>query len=126
MNRFTAVGASVAAVNQLTGAAISGSAIIRGGPPIRQIKTAGYAARAKPSKAISKRLACLPNPVRESNPCFMATANAPDEPEIAFKAVVRDVVSVVGRVSVGADDLIDVVTGRKLDAGDRRARLAFG
>jgi hypothetical protein len=32
-------------------------------PPIRRIITAGYAARASPSKAISNRLACLPNPV---------------------------------------------------------------
>src|SRR5262245_6631476 len=35
-----------------------------------------YAARASPSKAISNRLACLPNPVQDSNPCFpLATRN---------------------------------------------------
>src|SRR5262245_33242442 len=31
-------------------------------PPIRHIMTTDYAARARPSKAISKRLACLTNP----------------------------------------------------------------
>jgi len=31
--------------------------------PIRHIMTAGYAVSANPSKAISNRLACLPNPI---------------------------------------------------------------
>src|SRR5262245_31685831 len=36
-------------------------------PPICRSVTPSYAARASPSKAISKRLACLPNPVGATN-----------------------------------------------------------
>ena len=58
MNRFTAVGASVAAVNQpYMGRPFLEVRSFAAVPPIRRIKTAGYAARAKPSKAISKKLA---------------------------------------------------------------------